>query len=115
MWALQTGKLLDVLAGHESPIASLSFKGSTLASTSWDGTLKMWDVYSSNCTETFEHGCDVLAVAFRPDGLEVCTAAVNGQIYVWDIESGTQKAVIEGKRILAVAKRVGAYGKQSAR
>ena len=107
VWALQTGKLLDVLAGHESPIASLSFKGSTLASTSWDGTLKLWDVYSSTCTETLEHGCDVLAVAFRPDGQELCTAAVNGQIYVWDVESGGQKGVIEGRRDLGGGKESG--------
>lgn len=25
VWSLQTGKLLDVLAGHEGPIASLAF------------------------------------------------------------------------------------------
>ena len=107
VWALQTGKLLDILAGHEGPIASLSFKGSRLASTSWDGTLKLWDVYQSTCTETFEHGCDVLAVAFRPDGLELCTAAVNGQIYIWDIESGVQKAVIEGRRDLGGGRESG--------
>ena len=65
---------------------------------------------SSNCTETFEHGCDVLAVAFRPDGLEVCTAAVNGQIYVWDIESVLRKPLLKAREILAAAKRVEACG-----
>lgn len=33
-----------------------------------------------------EHGCDVLAVAFRPDGKEICAAATNGNIHIWDVE-----------------------------
>lgn len=53
---------------------------------SWDGTMKLWDVYKNDCIETMEHGCDVLAVAFRPDGKEVCAAATNGNIHIWDVE-----------------------------
>ena len=107
VWSLQTGRLLDVLSGHEGPIACMEFgsavgsAGGMLATGSWDGTLKLWDVYKSTCVETFEHGCDVLAVAFRPDGKEVACAAVNGSIYFWDIEEGQQVAVIEGQRDIA--------------
>ena len=32
VWALQTGKLLDVLAGHEGPVSSLAFSPSTSGS-----------------------------------------------------------------------------------
>jgi periodic tryptophan protein 2 len=99
VWALQTGKLIDVLAGHEGPIACLDFSrgNSTLASGSWDGTLKLWDVYKNECTETFEHGCDVLACAFRPDGKEICCSATNGNLYFWDVEAGAQVCIIEGR------------------
>lgn len=100
VWALQTGQLLDELTGHEGPIACLDFSQGTsvLASGSWDGTCKLWNVYENKCIETVEHGCDCLAVAFRPDGKEVCTAATNGNIYFWDVETGAQTGVIEGKR-----------------
>lgn len=103
VWALQTGKLLEVLSGHEGPIACLAFSAQTsvLASGSWDGTLKLWDVYQNHCIETFEHGCDILAVAFRPDGKEVCCSATNGNIYFWDIDGGEQVALIEGRRDIA--------------
>ncbi len=101
VWALQTGRLLDVLAGHEGPVACLEFHGSTLASGSWDGTMKLWNVYKNTCTETMEHGCDVLAVSFRPDGREIACSCVNGNIYIWDTESGEQIKVIEGRRDLA--------------
>lgn len=92
VWSLQTGRLLDVLSGHEGPIACLDFSptSSTLASGSWDGTLKLWDVYKNNCMETMEHGCDVLAVAFRPDGREICCSATNGNLHIWEVESGQQ-------------------------
>jgi periodic tryptophan protein 2 len=100
VWSLQTGRLLDILAGHEGPIACMEFSvgTSTLATGSWDGTLKLWDIYQNKCVETFEHGCDVLALAFRPDGKEVCTCATNGNIYFWDVDSGEQLGFIEGKR-----------------
>ena len=43
-----------------------------LASGSWDGTVKMWNVFKKELIETHSHTSDVLAVAFRPDGKEVC-------------------------------------------
>lgn len=109
VWSLQTGRLLDVLAGHEGPIACLDFtnggnnstSSSMLASGSWDGTLKLWNIYENQCVETFEHGCDVLACAFRPDGKEFVTCATNGSIYVWDVETGAQLSIIEGRRDIA--------------
>eukprot|EP01038_Epipyxis_sp_PR26KG_P014178 gene14178-19024_t len=100
VWSLQTGRLLDVLAGHEGPIACLDFSNQNgiLASGSWDGTCKLWDVYKNNCVETLEHGCDVLAVAFRPDSKEIATASTNGNITFWDVENGSQLSIIEGRR-----------------
>ena len=100
VWSLQTGQLVDMLAGHEGPITSLAFAPGTavLASGSWDGTLKMWDVYKNTCVDTMEHGCDVLALCFRPDGKEICTATTNGSLVVWDAESGNQVTSIDGRR-----------------
>jgi periodic tryptophan protein 2 len=103
VWALQTGKLLEILAGHEAPIACLDYSPSTsvLSSGSWDGTCKLWNVFQNQCIETFEHGCDVMAVAFRPDGKELCCATTNGNIYIWDVEEGAQLRVLEGRADLS--------------
>ena len=100
VWSLQTGQLVDVLAGHEGPITSLAFAPgmAVLASGSWDGTLKMWEVYKNNCLDTMEHGCDVLALCFRPDGKQLATAITSGNLVVWDAEAGSQVTSIDGRR-----------------
>lgn len=47
MWSLRTGRLLDVLAGHEGPVCCLGFApmasgggAGLLASGSWDKTVR---------------------------------------------------------------------------
>lgn len=46
IWNVQTGKLLDIISGHEGPISSLSFapNSTVLASGSWDQNVMIWDV-----------------------------------------------------------------------
>jgi periodic tryptophan protein 2 len=41
-WSLKTGRLLEVLAGHEGPVAGLAFNPDLpfLASASWDKTVR---------------------------------------------------------------------------
>lgn len=105
VWSVQTAQLLDVLSGHEGPIACLEMSTtvgtSILASGSWDGTMKLWNIYENKNIETMEHGCDVLGLAFRPDGKELCTCTTNGNINFWDVESGEQVGFIEGRLDLA--------------
>ena len=46
VWSVQTGNLLDTLAGHEGPVSCLSFsnENSVLASASWDKTIRIWSI-----------------------------------------------------------------------
>ncbi|KAI0806171.1 WD40 repeat-like protein [Irpex lacteus] len=101
LWSVQTGKLLDVLAGHEGPISSLAFSptGNQLASGSWDKSVRVWNVFGrSHAVEPFQMSSDVLAVAFRPDGKELAASTLDGQILFFDVALGKQTSVIEGRR-----------------
>ncbi|KAI9366885.1 WD40 repeat-like protein [Zopfochytrium polystomum] len=100
VWSVQTGKLLDILAGHTGPVSSMIFSPTEgrLVSGSWDRSVRSWDVYGRSLnTETLVHGTEVLALAYRPDGREVAAATLDGQITFWDIEFGRQVGIIDGR------------------
>ncbi|VDP09501.1 unnamed protein product [Soboliphyme baturini] len=46
IWSVQTGRLLEVLSGHEAPVSDVCFcpTESAIASCSWDKTLRIWDI-----------------------------------------------------------------------
>ena len=101
MWSTQTGKLIDVLGGHEGPISALAFSplGDRLVSASWDKTIRVWDVFGrSSAVEPFRLNADALALAFRPDGLEVAVSTLDGQIMFWDLRAAVQRTLIEGRK-----------------
>ncbi|KAI0703655.1 WD40 repeat-like protein [Cerioporus squamosus] len=101
MWSVQTGKLLDVLTGHEAPISSLAFSptGNYLASGSWDKSIRVWTVFGrSHAVEPFQLSADVLAVAFRPDGKELAAASLDGQVMFFDVNLGQQTNLIDGRK-----------------
>lgn len=114
VWSLQTGRLTDVLSGHTGPVTSLAFSPAgaqgepMLASGSWDHTVRLWNVYASKGVgEPLAHSTDVLAVAFRPDGRQLCSATLNGALNVWNVADAEQVATIDGSRDIAGGRRDG--------
>lgn len=102
VWSLQTGKLLDVLDGHEGPVTTLKFspQNPQLATGSWDATVKIWELYSgvNAAVESLKHSADVTAIAYRPDGKQVCSATLDGNLVFWNPLEGTQECLIEGRK-----------------
>ena len=105
LWSVQTGKLLDILTGHEGPVSSLDFSpagANQLASGSWDRTVRVWSIFGrSRAVEPFTLNSDVLAVAFRPDGKELATSTLDGQIMFFNVQEGKQTNTIEGRKDIA--------------
>jgi periodic tryptophan protein 2 len=102
LWSVQTGKLLDILTGHEGPVSSLDFSptgANQLVSASWDRTVRIWNVFGrSRAVEPLTLSSDALAVAFRPDGNELAVATLDGQITFFDVKKGKQTNVIDGRK-----------------
>ncbi|XP_010537974.1 PREDICTED: periodic tryptophan protein 2 homolog [Tarenaya hassleriana] len=104
VWSKKTGEIKDILSGHESPVHGLMFSPLTqvLASSSWDKTVRLWDVFAGKGTvETFQHNHDVLTLAFRPDGKQLASSTLDGQIHFWDTIEGVLMYTIEGRRDIA--------------
>ena len=101
LWSVQTGMLLDILAGNEGPVSSLSFSPTTnvLASGSWDKTVRVWDIFSrSHAVEPFQLNADVLSLAFRPDGQELVVSTLDGQLTFFSTSLSKQTNIIEGRK-----------------
>ncbi|KAL7488891.1 hypothetical protein ACHAW6_014481 [Cyclotella cf. meneghiniana] len=111
VWSVQTGKLTDVLTGHLGPISGLAFHPirGTLASASWDGTVKVWDLYKSDggsAPETFENGADVVCVAFRPDGNQICSGNIRGLLRFWNVDDGRLICEIDGQKDIKGGRKI---------
>lgn len=76
----------------------LTFKA-VLASSSWDKTVRLWDVFEGKGgVEKFDHTHDVLTLAYRPDGKQLACSSLDGQIHFWDTLEGEEMFTIEGRR-----------------
>ena len=109
VWSVQTGALLDRLAGHEGPVSSLAFTpdGAALVSGSWDNTVRVWSVFArAPASEPLALQANVLALAVRPDAGQVCVATLDGQLTFWSLGEGAQTGEIDGRRDAAGGRRL---------
>lgn len=110
-WSVQTGQLLDELAGHEGPVSSLAFapsgNSSLLVSGSWDNTVRIWDIFARTQTsEPIQLQADVLSVAFRPDGKQVAVAALDGSLTFYNVSSAQQSGGLDARRDVSGGRKI---------
>ncbi|MBC7318837.1 PD40 domain-containing protein [Candidatus Bipolaricaulota bacterium] len=85
-----TLELAALLTGHTEPVLSVAFSpdGSLLASGSWDGTIKLWNVATGEELRTLTgHTGYVYSVAFSPDGKILASGSDDGTVLLWDVEA----------------------------
>jgi WD40 repeat protein/predicted Ser/Thr protein kinase len=82
------GASLPVLRGHKRYVYPVAYSpdGRTLASGSWDGTVRLWDARTGEPGAVLRHPDTVLAMAFGPDGSWLVTGGHPGNgVRVWDV------------------------------
>lgn len=104
--AIQPDKIR--LEGHTNYVTSVSFnaQGTHLASSSWDGTVRLWDMRNlphhriltpqSQSAEPARKERMLNAVAFDADGGLVAAADNDGSIWLWNTHDGAAAAVLTG-------------------
>lgn len=100
VWEVSTGKLTQVLVGHEeaiSCVAATPLCKSVVVSGSQDCNLIVWDTTTGNVTFTLTgHSANIINVAVSIDGVVAVSASDDNTLMAWNIsETGHRIAVLD--------------------
>uniref|UniRef100_A0A8C5BLJ1 Transducin beta like 3 n=1 Tax=Gadus morhua TaxID=8049 RepID=A0A8C5BLJ1_GADMO len=82
--------LLGVFRGHKRGVWAVCFSpvDQVLASSSADGTAKLWSLQDYSCLKTFEgHDASVLKIVFVSRGTQLLTSGSDGLVKLWTIKT----------------------------
>jgi len=90
LWSAGADRPGTVLEGHAAPVVALAVSpdGATLASASWDGTVRLWPLAGGRPRVLEGHKQNVNGVAFTPDGHAVVSAGYDLTLRVWPLDGG---------------------------
>ena len=95
----------EILEGHRGPIVGLAVSpdGSTLASASWDSTVRLWPLRSGAKRVLQGHSQNVNGVAFTPDGKSLVSVSYDLTLRIWPLHDAPPDVITLPSPLNAVA------------
>ena len=112
LWDATTGRELLTLVGHTGWAMGLAFSpdGKSLASTSLDGTVRIWNIAPGNETVTVSSPPAGFGtrVAYNPVGHEFAASGGDGTVTIWDDQTGEPRLELNAHKleVLSIAFRL---------
>lgn len=85
------------LKGHKGDVCAIHYHKGLLFSSSYDSTIKIWDLRTMTCSHTLEGHRDGVT-SFVVDDERLYSASYDGTIKVWDLRTNTCTLTLEGHR-----------------
>ncbi|HSV66968.1 MAG TPA: pentapeptide repeat-containing protein [Mycobacteriales bacterium] len=100
-WRLRSRRrdIFTTLSGHTSTVTAVAYSpdGTRLATTSKDGTARIWDPTTGQLLITLTgHTGAVTAVAYSPDGTRLATTSYDNTARTWDPATGQTLTTLTG-------------------
>jgi WD40 repeat protein/transcriptional regulator with XRE-family HTH domain len=97
----EEGRLLHLAwQAHTDTVRALTFSPDerTLATGSWDGSIKLWDSESGTLLWTVWFTDNIECLAFSPDGGTLASGGDDPTIQLWDAHTGAHRYTLSGQR-----------------
>ena len=73
-------------------------KPSMLATASFDGSVRLWNIQNGSCIAVLSrHRDSVYSVSFSPSGEYLASGSLAGQLYIWKVQEGKHVKSFKGK------------------
>ena len=93
----RTEEAVALFTGHTDIVSSATFSpdGGTLASGSWDNTVRLRDARTGETKKTLlGHSDRVVSIAYSPDGGTIASGSWDNSVRLWDARTGQLKTIL---------------------
>lgn len=91
VWDVNSGRMNHTLTGHTDKVCAVDVSkvsSRLVVSAAYDRTIKIWDLFKGYCTNTLIFHSNCNALCFSTDGQTICSGHVDGNLRLWDIQTG---------------------------